>query len=107
MNAYFLDAGEVNFGSQSHYDPPEWGSLVEIVVARSAGAAKYELWRRNMQLLHDLNAVEWKHCWLVQRGVDLPPGPVDFIRPWGEAYRLLWDKAYDIEEKRKASQKSA
>ncbi len=45
-NAYFVNAGEQSFYRREWYEPEEIGPLVDIVIAKSRGSARYHLWKR-------------------------------------------------------------
>lgn len=45
MNAYLVDAGEHIFERASYYEPEEVERLIDIVIARNRGAARYLLWK--------------------------------------------------------------
>ncbi len=52
-NAYLVDAGEQTLFKGDYDEPSEWGILVDIVIAKSRGSARYHLWKRY-----------WSECFL-------------------------------------------
>ena len=44
-NAYLVNAGQQTFHTQDWYEPDESGELIDIVIAKSRGSARYNLWK--------------------------------------------------------------
>lgn len=86
MNVYLIDAGIVNFGSRTYYDPPDFGHLVELVVAPTRGAARYKLWKDNRSYLGDLNETHML-VKIIKRNVN---GPSRCINGMGDELYKLW-----------------